>query len=508
MKKIFLVGALLVLSFALRENAVSQDFPLDVGSMWGYKFIDQWHQDDSTDLVITAERVIKFNGEKYVRFDQYLFGFWTIDNPAFREDQLGQVHVLLDNEDQVLYKFHAFPGDTWEVNLGHVTATVTRDWVSRFFSFFVGPDCAWKQWFSLDQGLVCQENIGFAGASYFYLTYIVKGSNPYVMALPCSLKMSLPANKQSTQSLVLYNNGDSAVSFIVSETQSSPPHMPDLLVSGGFPGLPPGGISIPELHWVTIKIANCGLKDAKNVECRSIFSNLSERTDTIPTIPACSTTYITTSYWFDGPPPQWADVTVDPNNLIEESNENNNNAQVIFFPYFWSYNCSVPDVAWLSATPNSGTIASAESTVVQVEINTTGLSEGDYTAFLLINCSSPIDTQLVVPVQLTVTNQSSTDTEETQAPVRFEVSQNYPNPFNPQTVIQYSISQNCFVEATIYNLLGQKARTLVNESQTMGQKTIVWDGRSDNGEEMPSGVYFLRVEANGLIQSRKMVLLK
>jgi hypothetical protein len=328
------------------------------------------------------------------------------------------------------------------------------------------------------------------------------------MAYPCTLNISQPANQQSTNDLVIYNNGDSAVSFSVSETQSSPSYAPDLLVAGGFPGLPPGWASIPELNWVTIKIANCGLKDARNVECRSIFNNLPERTDTIPRIPACSTAYIMTSYWFQSPPPQWADVTVDPNHLIEELDENNNSARVTFFPFFWSYNCSIEDVAWLSTNPSSGTVASAESTVIQVEINTTGLSEGDYEAFLLINCSGPIDTQLVVPVRLTVTSQSSTEVEEDQSPLGFEVSQNYPNPFNPQTAIQYTIPQDCWVKLSIHNLLGQKVRTLVDEKQSIGQKTIVWDGRSDKGEEMSSGVYFLRVEANNFVQTRKMVLMK
>jgi hypothetical protein len=88
------------------------------------------------------------------------------------------------------------------------------------------------------------------------------------------------------------------------------------------------------------------------------------------------------------------------------------------------------------------------------------------------------------------------------------LSQNYPNPFNPQTVISYSLTQNTRVELMIYNILGQRIRTLVDEFQTAGFKTIHWDGKDNQGEEVASGIYFYRLKAGDYSETKKMVLMK
>jgi flagellar hook assembly protein FlgD len=88
------------------------------------------------------------------------------------------------------------------------------------------------------------------------------------------------------------------------------------------------------------------------------------------------------------------------------------------------------------------------------------------------------------------------------------LSQNYPNPFNPQTVIQYALPHDCQVQVTIYNILGQKVRTLVNEYQKAGYKRVEWDSKSEQGEEVASGIYFYRIQAGEFGQVKKMVLIK
>jgi hypothetical protein len=98
--------------------------------------------------------------------------------------------------------------------------------------------------------------------------------------------------------------------------------------------------------------------------------------------------------------------------------------------------------------------------------------------------------------------------EEPNLPKQFSLSQNYPNPFNPQTVIKYALPQDCEVEITIYNILGQKVQTLVNEHQQAGYKRIEWDSKNERGEEVASGIYFYRIKAGEFVNSRKMVLLK
>jgi hypothetical protein len=88
------------------------------------------------------------------------------------------------------------------------------------------------------------------------------------------------------------------------------------------------------------------------------------------------------------------------------------------------------------------------------------------------------------------------------------LSQNYPNPFNPSTTIAYNISKPGKVALTIYNVKGQKVRSLVNEIKPIGHYTVTWDGLSENGTKVGSGVYFYRLENNGKSMTRKMVVLK
>ena len=90
----------------------------------------------------------------------------------------------------------------------------------------------------------------------------------------------------------------------------------------------------------------------------------------------------------------------------------------------------------------------------------------------------------------------------------FYLYQNYPNPFNPNTVIQYDLPDPSKVTLTIYNVLGEEIRTLVDEYQTAGTYSIVWDGKNHLGESVYSGVYMVHLSAGRYESSRKMLLLK
>lgn len=93
-------------------------------------------------------------------------------------------------------------------------------------------------------------------------------------------------------------------------------------------------------------------------------------------------------------------------------------------------------------------------------------------------------------------------------PQDFSLSQNYPNPFNPETDISYALPTDCQVKITIYNVAGQNVRTLVDEHQTTGFKTIHWNGKDNEGKELASGVYFYKIQAGAFTDSRKMILMK
>lgn len=94
------------------------------------------------------------------------------------------------------------------------------------------------------------------------------------------------------------------------------------------------------------------------------------------------------------------------------------------------------------------------------------------------------------------------------APAEFALHQNYPNPFNPSTAIGYQLPAFSEVELTVYNLLGQKVRTLVSQKQPAGYYSVRWDGRNERGAPVSSGIYIYKIEAGDYRQSRRMLLLK
>jgi hypothetical protein len=85
---------------------------------------------------------------------------------------------------------------------------------------------------------------------------------------------------------------------------------------------------------------------------------------------------------------------------------------------------------------------------------------------------------------------------------------NYPNPFNPTTTINYSLKENAKVELIIYNIKGQKVKTLVNEILPAGEHSIIWDGRDSNDKRVGSGIYFYKMKTNNFEKTKKMIMLK
>jgi hypothetical protein len=94
------------------------------------------------------------------------------------------------------------------------------------------------------------------------------------------------------------------------------------------------------------------------------------------------------------------------------------------------------------------------------------------------------------------------------APKTFTLFQNQPNPFNPETKITYFLPKACQVRLTIYNVLGQKVRTLFDGHQEAGIQTLIWDGKDNEAVSLSSGIYFYRLQADNFIQTKKMTLLK
>lgn len=93
-------------------------------------------------------------------------------------------------------------------------------------------------------------------------------------------------------------------------------------------------------------------------------------------------------------------------------------------------------------------------------------------------------------------------------PKEFALKHNYPNPFNPTTTIKVELPKTSDVRMEIYNVLGQKVKTLVNKTMKAGYHKVVWDGRNDYGTRVSSGMYIYIIKAGDFIAKHKMVLLK
>lgn len=127
-----------------------------------------------------------------------------------------------------------------------------------------------------------------------------------------------------------------------------------------------------------------------------------------------------------------------------------------------------------------------------------GLQHANYIATLYITDPNPVD-------------------DGTRAPKYFTLHQNYPNPFNPSTQISWELPQRAMTTLSIYNILGQKIRTLTSGVFSAGRHTLLWDGKDQSGTAVSAGVYMYRLEAVPLnktsqhavfVANRKMILIK
>ncbi|MEW6412118.1 MAG: C1 family peptidase [Candidatus Zixiibacteriota bacterium] len=100
------------------------------------------------------------------------------------------------------------------------------------------------------------------------------------------------------------------------------------------------------------------------------------------------------------------------------------------------------------------------------------------------------------------------DSEPDQLPTQFRLGKNYPNPFNPSTIIEYSLTSRATVKLDVYNVLGQKIKTLVDATMPAGNHSVVWNGTDDSGNPVASGMYLYQIQAGVQTETRKMLLLK
>ncbi len=88
------------------------------------------------------------------------------------------------------------------------------------------------------------------------------------------------------------------------------------------------------------------------------------------------------------------------------------------------------------------------------------------------------------------------------------LGKNFPNPFNPNTVITYGISEESSVSLLVFNMKGQKVRTLFDGTQVAGSYAIEWDGKDSQGREVASGIYLYRLTTRNFNKIKKMLMIK
>jgi len=133
------------------------------------------------------------------------------------------------------------------------------------------------------------------------------------------------------------------------------------------------------------------------------------------------------------------------------------------------------------------------------------LAEGTYNAVLTINSDDPDNPVIEIAVTAVVLPISN---EDNLSAIVTALKGNYPNPFSPETTILYSVKGEFKVTIEVYNILGQKVKTLVSDKVKSGNHSIKWNGKDEAGRSVGSGIYFYRMTAGKYRATAKMMLMK
>jgi len=152
--------------------------------------------------------------------------------------------------------------------------------------------------------------------------------------------------------------------------------------------------------------------------------------------------------------------------------------------------------------PTEGSLAAGESVEISINVDTSSMTEMEYNYDMVI--SSDNWETIIVPIRLAPSQGNQVDV----IPAITKLNQNYPNPFNPETYIGYELPKADYVTLEVYNIKGQMVRSLVQEYKPAGSYEVCWDGRSEEGCEAASGIYFYRLCSGGEEISKRMLLLK
>ncbi|MDD3235611.1 MAG: T9SS type A sorting domain-containing protein, partial [Candidatus Cloacimonetes bacterium] len=142
---------------------------------------------------------------------------------------------------------------------------------------------------------------------------------------------------------------------------------------------------------------------------------------------------------------------------------------------------------------------------ITVNVNFTPSAMMPYNGELIITSDDP-ETPVAIVI-LTGTG-GTVANSDLVSPLQTSLLGNYPNPFNPSTTIQFSLKEKSQVNMDIYNISGQKVRSLVNSLMPSGTHNIHWNGQDNSGKAVSSGVYFVKMNSGKYTSTKKMILMK
>ncbi len=165
--------------------------------------------------------------------------------------------------------------------------------------------------------------------------------------------------------------------------------------------------------------------------------------------------------------------------------------------------------SWASVTPMAGSLNAQSGDTLFLTLKTHNFPMGQFWASIQIESNDPDESLLYIPIHIQVDSIAvGIESGLTDLPKTFSLQQNWPNPFNPSTMITYSIPERSDVELGIFNVLGQRVKTLVRGNQTPDTYRAKWDGTNEFNIPVASGIYIYRLQAGNKVATRKLILMR
>jgi len=161
------------------------------------------------------------------------------------------------------------------------------------------------------------------------------------------------------------------------------------------------------------------------------------------------------------------------------------------------------DTDWMAVDPVSGTVNPEEGQVISLSIDATELRQIEYPIELVFNHNGFEPQTVIIPIYIAVVHPDNVSVEKDGLPHKYEISSVYPNPFNSTVSVRYTVPIIATVSMKIYDILGALIDELASGIHISGRHEIAW-----NASAMPSGIYIVRMEAEGISHTMKLILMK